>query len=128
MFHNTPPSSRMTTDNLDKILENEKQQNKTEAWNKLDKSAKLVALNEFAGENEVLKQFLNMCIELNKLSKVRDVSYNKETRKITAIPALLHNKETSKYTLKNMDVKRINTLNSLPLKRHKIENDLNVSV
>ncbi len=115
----------MTTDNLDKILENEKQQNKTEAWNKLDKSVKLGILNDFAGNDDTMKQFLNTCIEMNKLTKVRDVSYNKEIRKITAIPALLYNKETQKYTLKNMDTKRINTLNSLPPKREKIENNLN---
>jgi hypothetical protein len=123
----TAPTQRMTTDNLDKILENEKQQNKADAWNKLDKNAKLAALNEFAGEDETLKVFLDTCIQLNKLNKVRDVSYNKETRKITAIPALTRNATTHKYTLKNMDAKRVSTLKSLPPKRDKIEDNVKVS-
>ncbi len=115
----------LTTDNLDKILDNEKRQNKADAWNKLDNNLKLAAVAEFAGEDETMSQFLHTCVQLNKLNKVRDVSYNKETRKIIAIPALVYDKETNKYTLKNMDNKRINTLKSLPPKREKIEDDIN---
>ena len=128
MFQTAPTQTqRMTTDNLDKILENEKQHNKADAWNKLDKNAKLVALHEFAGDDGALKTFLDTCVQLNKLNKVRDVSYNKETRKITGIPALTHNPTTRKYTLKNMDTKRVSTLKSLPPRREKIEDDLKVS-
>lgn len=117
----------LTTDNLDKILDNEKQQNKADAWNKLDNNLKLAAITEFAGADEKMCQFLNACIQLNKLNKVRDVSYNKETRKIIAIPALIYDTENKKYTLKNMDTKRVNTLKSLPPKRGKIEDDINIS-
>jgi hypothetical protein len=117
----------LTTDNLDKILDNEKRQNKADAWNKLDNNLKLAAVAEFAGEDETMSQFLHTCVQLNKLNKVRDVSYNKEMRKIIAIPALVYDKETKKYTLKNMDTKRVNTLKSLPPKREKIEDDINAS-
>ena len=52
----------LTTDNLDKILDNEKQQNKADAWNKLDNNLKLAAITEFAGADEKMCQFLNACV------------------------------------------------------------------
>jgi hypothetical protein len=121
-------SREMNYDIIETMLETEKQQNKTEAWNKLDKTIKKQKLNTFADtyskehglplkENKALKLFFLDCLEKNKLQKAKDVVYNKDSREITSIPALFFNNTTNNYTLRNMDIKRVSTLKSLTPKR-----------
>ena len=113
---------------IDQLLEREKQQNKTESWNKLDKTAKIQKLHAFAekyGKDnsyalkdvKTLKAFFKDCLEKNKLQKTKDVQYNKDTREILSIPALFFSPLSRNFTLKNMDVKRVSTLKSLTPKR-----------
>jgi hypothetical protein len=53
----------------------------------------------------------------SKLSKTKDVVYDKEKREITSIPSLFFNVSSRNFTLKIMDTKRVSTLKSLTPKR-----------
>lgn len=113
---------------LDQLLEKEKQQNKVDTWNKLDKTLKTQKLHIFAEkygkDNSLpvkdiksLKQFFLEALEKNKLQKTKDVLYDKEKGVIQSIPGLFFNMTNRAFTLKNMDAKRISTLKSLTPKR-----------
>jgi hypothetical protein len=113
---------------LDKLLETEKQQNKVDTWNKLDKTLKTQKLHIFAEkygkENSLpvkdiksLKQFFLEALEKNKLQKAKDVVYDKEKGVILSIPSLSFNVTNRAFTLKIMDAKRVSTLKSLTPKR-----------
>lgn len=114
--------------NIDAMLENEKQKNKSDSWNKLDKTVKIQKLHAFAEkygkdnaypakEVKNLKAFFVSCLNKAKLQKTKDVVYEKESGEITSIPALFFNSITHNFTLKIMDAKRVSTLKSLTPKR-----------
>ena len=113
--------------NLEEFLENEKNNNQSEPWCKLNKTMKLKKLIEYARiykeknlldeEEEVaMELFFRECLEKKKLYRVKDVSYNKETGIIIDIPSLVYTKNKKNFTLKNTD-KRASTLNSLTPKK-----------
>jgi hypothetical protein len=113
---------------IDDLLEKEKIRNKSEAWNKLDKTVKIQKLHAFSekyGKDhnlpmkdvKSLKQFFIESLDKNKLQKTKDVNYDKEVREIISIPSLHFNNTTNNFTLKNMDAKRVSTLKSLTPKR-----------
>lgn len=113
----------VTNPNIDDILENEKNANKSEPWNKLDKSAKVGKLKEFATihgkkenytETEIvgLYQFLINALDQKKLMRAKDVVYDKISGTITSIPCLIYNTAFKKFTLKRCE-KRQSTLKSL---------------
>jgi hypothetical protein len=113
---------------LDTLLENEKQQNKKDAWNKIDKTVKIQKLHEFAErygkDNSLptkdiknLKLFFIDSLDKAKLQKTKDVIYEKEKGIITSIPALFFNSTNRMFTLRNMDAKRVSTLKSLTPKK-----------
>lgn len=121
------------TTNIDELLDMEKQYNKTETWNKLDKTLKMQKLHFFADkygkeknlsqkEIKILKIFFKDNLEKNKLNRTKDVNYNKSSQEITNIPSLFFNNTTKNFTLKNMDTKRISTLKSLTPKRNSEKN------
>jgi len=129
-------SSHMTSTNLDILLEKEKQNNKADSWNKLDKTVKTQALHSFAetyGKDKSmsakdvksLKLFFSECLKTNKLNKTKDVKYDKDSRTVLSIPALFYNTLNHNFTLKNIDAKRVSTLKSLTPKRiaEKIETE-----
>lgn len=110
--------------NLEKFLENEKNNNEIEPWSKLDKTMKTKKLIEYVNkykdenslsneEEQILVIFLKDCIDKKKLIRVKDVIYDKETGIIKNIPALNYNKQKKHFTLKNTD-KRLSTLKNLP--------------
>jgi len=114
--------------NVDKLLEMEKQHNKNEQWNKLDKTIKIQKLHHYAEKYgkehnlpmkdiKSLKLFFIGCLETNKLQKTKEVLYDKHLKEITAIPSLSFNSTSRNFTLKNVDSKRISTLKSLTPKR-----------
>jgi hypothetical protein len=114
-------------DTLNLFLENEKNDNTTEPWSKLDKTLKfrkmLIFVEKYKLENllseeekKVMIEFLRNCLDKKKLQRVKDVQYNKETGEITDIPCLCYNKNLKHFTLKNID-KRVSTLKSLPIKK-----------
>jgi len=113
--------------NLDKFLENEKNNNKNEPWCKLDKTIKTKKMIEFIQiykkennlddeESHLLTCFLKDCLERKKLQRVKDVIYDKTIGVIKEIPALSYTKPTKHFTLKNVD-KRVSTLKSLTPKK-----------
>ncbi len=127
----TPYTSTVDTMNfscLDTLLEKEKQHNKTETWNKLDKTVKIQKLHGFAEkygreqglpmkEIKSLKVFFVECLDKAKLQKTKDVVYDKDTHEISSIPALFFNMEKRQFTLRIVDTKRVSTLKSLTPKR-----------
>tara|TARA_B100000927_G_C16457586_1_gene466498 strand:- start:805 stop:1323 length:519 start_codon:yes stop_codon:yes gene_type:complete len=130
--YKTNPSSsvkgiEMDLNDLDRLLENE-QQNKSENWNKLDKTQKLQKLNKYAemygeekslspSEIKVLKTFFKDSLNKNKLQKTKDLQYDKDKGVVLNIPSLTFNSTNKMYTLKNMDPKRVSTVKCLPKKK-----------
>jgi hypothetical protein len=123
------PTQDLNYNAIDKLLENEKNQNKTESWNKLDKTVKIQKLHAFAEkygkdhalpvkDTKTLKAFFVDCLEKGKLQKTKDVIYERDSREITSIPALYFNVANRAFTLKIMDAKRVSTLKSLTPKRN----------
>jgi len=113
--------------NLEKFLENEKNNSKNEPWCKLDKTIKTKKIIEFIQlykkennmdeeESKMLTSFLKDCLERKKLQRVKDVIYDKTNGSIKEIPALSYTKQTKHFTLKNID-KRVSTLKSLTPKK-----------
>lgn len=129
----TPSTNEMNYQSLDDILEKEKNNNKNDSWNKIDKTEKIQKLHAFAekyGKShnlpvkdiKNLKSFFIECLEKLKLQKTKDVVYDKDTKEITSIPALHFNMNTHNFTLKIMDNKRVSTLKSLTPKRNTSKN------
>jgi hypothetical protein len=113
---------------IDNILENEKINNKNEAWNKLDKTVKIQKLHIFAEkygkdntlpikEIKNLKLFFNDSLNKNKLQKTKDVIYDKEKGIVQSIPSLTFNQTNRNFTLKNLDAKHVSTIKSLTPKK-----------
>jgi hypothetical protein len=128
LFPGSIETNEMNYSTIDSLLEREKQHNKTETWNKLDKTVKIQKMHIFAEkygkENNLpvkdiksLKSFFIDCLEKNKLQKTKEVNYDKEKREIISIPSLFFNTTSRSYTLKIVDNKRISTLKSLTPKR-----------
>jgi hypothetical protein len=131
--------NEMNYNAVDLILEKEKQHNKTETWNKLDKTDKIQKLHAFAEKYgktnnlpvkdiKALKMFFIDCLEKLKLQKAKDVVYDKEAREISSIPSLHFNVTSKSFTLKIMDAKRVSTLKSLTPKRTISKNKLDDSL
>jgi hypothetical protein len=117
-------TTETTYNDIDQALETEKQQNKADAWNKLDKTVKIQKLHIFAekyGKDntlpvkdvKALKHFFSESLEKNKLQKTKDVVYDKEKGVIQSIPSLFFNVSNRAFTLKQLDSKRVSTLKSL---------------
>jgi hypothetical protein len=109
--------------NINTFLEKESINNKTESWNKLDKTGKIRLLNTYVDDLieihnlsptdvTVLKQYLTDSLDKKKLQHVKDVLCDKVTGKIIAIPTLHFNVTSKKFTLKRAE-KRVSTLKSL---------------
>lgn len=120
-------TSENNLSNLDKFLENEKNNNFNEPWCKLNRTDKMKKLVEFVEiyktqknlddeECEILTEFLKDSIERKKLQRVRDVLYDKNTGSIKDIVGLCYTRATKHFTLKNID-KRVSTFKSLPPKK-----------
>lgn len=121
---NTKLSTTGDTDtaNIDRLLEEEMKQNKNISWTRLDRSDKIKKLHSFAEnyckisnncvEVNALKQYLILCLDRNRLEKVREVKYNKMTEEIESIPCLIYNTTNNRFTLKRSE-KQKSTLTSL---------------
>jgi hypothetical protein len=127
-FVESKSDNEVNTQMIDSILEKEKQMNKSETWNKLNKTIKIQKLHNFAEkyakehkitekDAKTLKTFFISCLEKNKLQKSKDLIYNKETQEITDIPSLVFHYEMHNFTLKNTDKSRVSTLKSLTPKK-----------
>jgi hypothetical protein len=109
--------------NLEKFLEDEKNNNSNEPWCKLNKTIKTKKLIEYVelyknekkldeNESQNLMTFLKDCLDKKKLQRVKDVIYDKTFGIVKDIPALHYIKSSKHFTLKNID-KRVSTLKSL---------------
>jgi hypothetical protein len=118
-----PKNTSDDTAGIEKLLEREMTLNKNISWSRLDRSDKMRKLQEYAEsyskknqlsdkDRQRLSKYLNTALERNRLHKVREVKYNKETETIEDIPCLLFNKDTRKFTLRRSE-KRVSTLSSL---------------
>lgn len=114
----TAPSSL-----VEAILERERTMKRTVAWARLERSACIVKLREFAhsfgADNEMtpdevsaLTEYLLCAYERKRLARARDVSFDKETQNITGIPCLTFNKSSRKFTLSRSD-RRVSSSASL---------------
>ena len=112
---------------IDELLESEKKTMNTESWNKLDKRLKIQKLHAYAEkygrENALpvkdikgLKMFFSECLAKDKLSKVKDVDYDKQLGVINSISGLSFNVCSRSFTIRNLD-KKVSTLKSLTPKR-----------
>ena len=124
-LHETKSENDMS--NLDKFLEDEKNNNVNEPWCKLNKTVKTRKILEYVEkykkeknldeeEENLLKSFLKDCLDRKKLQRVKDVVYDKTNGTIKEIPALSYTKINKHFTLKNID-KRVSTVKSLAPKK-----------
>lgn len=111
------------TQDIEKILEQDMYSIKNLTWARLDSSDKLKKLYDYADKHcEVLsegmcdtdtfKQFLSLSLDRNRLQKVKEINYDKDTETVIDIPCLIFNKQTRIFSLKKMD-KRVSTSASL---------------
>lgn len=118
-----PTHRSVDASKIEAILENEMNTKKNQSWSRLDRIEKIDKLCQYAvkycqennlsaAELSTMKTYLTAAINRNRLQKVRDVKYNKETGEIESVPHLLFNTTTRKFTLKRSD-KRMSTLSSL---------------
>ncbi len=118
--------------NIEKFLENEAQQNKYDSWNKMDKTSKIEKLMIYAenyakennldvDETEHLKNFMIESLDKKKLSRVKDVTYDKDKSSILQIPGLHYNKSSRHFTIKAND-KHVSTLKCLAPTKKKSSN------
>lgn len=106
---------------ITQVLEDEIKLNKREAWNKLDKTVKLLKLADYAkyygskhelSESSVRKLSLFLKSKLNqkRLTTNKDVVYDIEKMMLTDIPSLVYVNDT--FVLERND-KRTSTVKSL---------------
>lgn len=134
----TQPSFEETATNsmnkIDEMLETEKKSMNSEPWNKLDKRLKIQKLHAYAEkygkENNLpmkeikgLKTFFSTCLTKDKLAKVKDVDYNKETGIISNIGGLAFNITTRAFTIRSIE-KKVSTMKSLTPKKNDTESNV----
>ena len=117
-------TNRHNATSMDLLLENEKERNKTESWNKLEKADRVEKLRVFAdnwtetdadADTKIrLFHFLRECLDKNKLKNKKDIVYDKESMTIKSIPSLVYADHA--FTLV-ADSKRMSTLKSLTPRR-----------
>jgi hypothetical protein len=114
---------------IDEMLETEKKNMNSEPWNKLDKRLKIQKLHAYAEkygkenalpakEVKALKTFFSACLTKDKLAKVKDVDYDKETGVISNISSLAFNITTHAFTLLNIEKKSLYIEVTHPQKKH----------
>ena len=107
-------SSKTNSSMIEAILDQERTMTRTVAWARLERSACISKLCNFAimfGEdNEMtreeiasLVEYLQNAYDRKRLTRARDVLFNKETQNIINIPCLTFNKSSRKFTLSRSD-------------------------
>lgn len=130
--HNVHLETKLS--NLENFLEEEKKTNISNSWSKMDKKQKMEKLINFAEEYQKEHQmckvdfdklvcYLEECIEKKKLSRTKDIVYDKKTNRIKSIPGLMINKQNN-FTIKNTDNKNstLRCLNRKTIKNSKLSN------
>ena len=123
-LNNTDIKTNNSYDKLQMFLDDEKNKNKLETWNKLNKSIKNKKIEEYINkyiidnnyddhDKEYMYVYLYARINQGKLSKNKEVIYDKNTGTIKEIPGFVYNKHTKHITIKNIDTKHVSTLKNL---------------
>jgi len=123
-------SNKGDSTNIDAFLEKEKAANKDKPWSKLGKHSKIKKLNAFIvqysqeqkcnkEEKKDLRIYLLRCLERKKLQRVKDITYDRKTGIIKAIPGLSFDKIKRKFTLKKVDRKNSSLKGLAPKRRAK---------
>lgn len=113
---------------LDRFLEDEKESNRNDSWNKLNNGIKMQKLHIYAEhyakehklpakEVRALKTFFTESLQKNKLQKTKEVIYDKTSGVVQSVPSLFFNSTARHFTLRNMDKQRVSTLKSLTPKK-----------
>lgn len=111
---------------VDDILEMETQQNSKETWTKLNRTIRVQILHKYAEtygktnglsvkDVKQLKKYLSDALDAKKLSKVKDVVYNRTTGEVEDIPGLYFHPTNKLFTIRTND--RQSTLKSLTPRR-----------
>ena len=112
-----------TASTVEAILETESATRNEQPWSRLDRATRLARLEEYAtrtgqerslsGEEvDSLKMALRLGTERRRLERARDVQYDRACGRVIAVPNLVFNQASRRYTLKRSD-KRVSTLKSL---------------
>ena len=132
--NNSDNNSGCNMEKLDNFLEKEKEHNKSQPWNKLNKTNKIEKLkifcekhcltNDYSNEqSEELEQYLLKALDNKKFSKIKDITYIKEDGIIKDIPGLTYNKKNKIFTIKNQDNRLTTSKNLAPkTKKSKVGN------
>jgi hypothetical protein len=126
-YNNLSPRETNDVNNINDFLEKEKQTHTNELWSKLDKTIKMQKIRAFiddystinnlsAKESKNLLLFLTTSLDQKRLTKAKDVIYDRDAGVIKSIPCLLFNQIQRKFTLKRCE-KRQSTLKSLHPKK-----------
>jgi len=130
----TVKNENISNDNkISNFLLDESNANRSETWTKLNKTQKLLRLNNYVetslktkynlSNDEVIhtKNYLQKTIERKNLSKAKEIVYNKEENFIINIPFFTFIEDTRIFILKKDD-KHISTVKCLPQdKRGKVK-------
>ena len=106
-------------------------------WNKLTRDDKIGMIKIYAtkyveennihlDENPILCEYLISAMDKKRLSKVKEIVYDKDNEIIISIPILMYTTSTNKFTLKRVD-KRQSTLKSLTPKKSKSSSSMKAS-
>lgn len=124
MNGNTPvelaPPAKNSYDNLQQFLEKERTNNNKENWSKLNRTVKHKKIVEFVDnytilnslneeEHDRLLELLKQNIIKGKLTRNKEVNYDKTKGVIKDMPGLVFNKSTRHFTLKNLDAQKHST-------------------
>ena len=124
-----PSSGKININNLEHLLDQERNVDKKVAWNKLDKSIKTKKIMEYIQHLIHIKKLkkedyksveLSLLGYLDKklLQKAKDINYNKNTGKIEDIPCLEYNQNTKRFTLKRNSHSHISLSNGKTRKKN----------
>lgn len=132
------PTIKDDINNIDIFLEKESNLNKSEPWNKLDKTIKLKKIDDYvvylskehklnSSEIKNIKKQLMDALDKKQLTKVKDIQYDKENGIIKNIPHLHFNTNTRKFTLKRSD-KHVSTSKSLAPKKKSTKKTIKIDI
>jgi hypothetical protein len=114
----------LNTKDFNDLLTEHNTERPKDNWIKLDKTTKVVKINEFVDtiyaeqyklqdiEIAKAKAFIIDLIQKKRLTKAKDITYNKTECKITAIPSISYNPVNKSFSINNE--KRVSSLKSLP--------------
>lgn len=114
----------LNTKDFNDLLTEHNTERPKDNWAKLDKTTKVVKINEFVDtiyaeqhkleSTEIIraKEFILDLVQKKRLTKAKDITYNKTECKITAIPSISYNASAKSFSVNNE--KRVSSLKSLP--------------